>query len=276
MRHRSFREALRGVLTEGEMSRVATAFDVIGDIAVLEIPRELEKKKEQIAKTLLSVHKNIRVVLRKKTARKDSYRLRGYEHLAGERRTTTLHRESGCTFALDVTKTYFSVREGTERLRVAEQVRERERVLVMFSGVGPFAIVIAKRKAVDVVTVEINPVAYTYMVQNVRTNRVMHRVTPLLGDVKKMVPMLSLFDRVIMPLPHSAHMFLGVAIDALRKGGVLHFYSIQPEKDLFSEPIKQLERATREKNRTVKILAKRKVLPYAPRVYKVCVDAIIL
>ena len=273
MKPRSFKEALGSVLTKKEMEKTVTSFDVIGDIAILEVPERLERRKKAIANALLKVHKNIKVVLRKASGRGGPYRTHKLHFLAGAKRVTTVHHESSCTFALNVETCYFSMREATERQRIASLVKDGERVLVMFAGVGPYAIVIAKKKDVQMVAVEINPDAVAYMEKNVKANKVMHRVAPVLGDVKMVVPDFDKFDRVVMPLPLSAHEYLDVAIHALKKGGIVHFYSVQQEKDLYSEPMKVLEHEAKKMRRRVKIVDKRAVLPYAPRVWKVCVDA---
>ena len=85
----------------------------------------------------------------------------------------------------------------------------------MFAGVGCFSILIAK-KAVDakVYSIDINPVAYECMQENVRINRVFNRVFPLLGDSKEIVlsQLQGVADRVLMPLPELALEYLPYAL----------------------------------------------------------------
>ncbi|MBI4017850.1 MAG: class I SAM-dependent methyltransferase family protein, partial [Candidatus Aenigmarchaeota archaeon] len=69
------------------------AYDVVGDIAIVEIDDNAEFN--EIAKSIMGSHKNIKVVLRKVSERIGTHRTRTYAHLAGERRTTTVHKESG-------------------------------------------------------------------------------------------------------------------------------------------------------------------------------------
>lgn len=253
--------------------KIPGSYDVVGDIAIIELSDAAMPQRRKIANALMERHKNIRTVLLKLAGRKGTYRVRGYEHLAGQRKTRTTHAESGCRFAVDVARAYFSVREGSERLRIARYVKDKERVLVMFAGVGPYAIIIAKQKDAEVCAIEMNPVACSSMQANVRTNKVMHRVFPYCGDVRTIAPKLGLFDRVVMPLPKEGYMYLDVALRVLKKGGIVHFYSVEPKEDLWKNPLEQLTRAAQKATRRVHILDKHIVLPYAPRVYKVCVDA---
>jgi len=271
----SMREELAGKLSKKEMSFLRAGFDIIGNVAILEIPEELEAKKLVIAKVLLKIQKNVRTVCRKTSEREGTFRLRGLEVLAGNG-TETEHRESGCVFRLDVSKVYFSPREGTERQRIASQVRPKETVMVMFAGVGPYAIAIAKKqpKVGKIYSIEINPDAVRYMRENIRINKVQERVEPVLGDVKKASkPFCGKCDRVVMPLPKEGFRFLGEAFMCLKpKGGIIHFYSYAHEENLFQEAEGLLKKAAKKAGRSIKILQRKKVLPYGPRVFKVCLD----
>jgi tRNA (guanine37-N1)-methyltransferase len=80
-------------------------------------------------------------------------------------------------------------------------------------------------------------------------------------------------DRVVMPLPKEGYRFLPEAFACLKKkGGIIHFYSYAHEDDLFSEAEGLAQKAAKKAGRKIKILERRKVLPYGPRVFKVCLD----
>ena len=61
-------EALESLLSPDVIELVPRAYDLIGDIAVLEIPDELSKHKETIGRVFHQVHKNFVTVLAKKGA----------------------------------------------------------------------------------------------------------------------------------------------------------------------------------------------------------------
>jgi len=52
----------------------------------------------------------------------------------------------------------------TERIRIADQVKNGDKVVDMFAGIGPFSILIAKRfSEAEVIAVDKNPVAIKYL-----------------------------------------------------------------------------------------------------------------
>ncbi|MFB6216740.1 MAG: class I SAM-dependent methyltransferase family protein, partial [Candidatus Aenigmatarchaeota archaeon] len=156
-------------------------------------------------------HQNVKTILLKKGGLKGEYRVGDYEILYGEE-TETVHKEFGCRFRVDPTKVYFSERFSTERKRVVDQIKDGEKVLVMFAGVGPFAIMAAKlANPGKVVAVEKNPDGAEYLKENAELNKVEDVVEGIEGDVAEVVPELGTFDRIIMPLPESAQEFLPLA-----------------------------------------------------------------
>ncbi|MFH0889801.1 MAG: class I SAM-dependent methyltransferase family protein [Candidatus Aenigmatarchaeota archaeon] len=255
--------------------RTINSYDVIGNIAIVEIPEGADGT--EIAKQVMENNKNIRTVVKKNSGRIGTYRLNELEIIAGEKNLETTHKEHGMTYRLNVGKVYFSMREGEERQRISDKVGNNETVLLMFAGIGAYAIAIAKKRPdTKVYAVEINGDAYDYMRTNVRLNRVDNAVYPLKGDVRDVCEnMIEKFDRVIMPLPSGAHKFLDIAIKSLKRGGWIHFYTLskEGEEDYAKE---LLEKEAKKLGRVVVRAESRKVLPYAPRIWKRCVEARIL
>jgi len=252
-----------------------SSFDVIGHIAIIEIPERLKRKKKLIAKVIMSLNKHIKTVLEKASERKGIYRIRKYRFLAGEKNFETIHKEYGCIFKLDPTKVYFSPRELTERQRIASQVNENEVVMVMFAGVAPYAIQIAKKqpKVKEVIAIEINPIAVKYARENVVLNKVQDKVKVIEGDVRgKCKDFYGKCDRVVMPLPKGAEDFLDIAINCLKKEGHIHFYNWGAEPNIFENAEKIVKEKLGKMGIEYKIINKKKVLPYAPRKWKVCLD----
>jgi tRNA (guanine37-N1)-methyltransferase len=277
----TIRQHLKGKVPEDLLSIVPSSFDILGSrngaVAVIEVPDELALYEKEIAVAIQAVHKNIKSVLSKDSGREGEYRLRSLRLIAGDTETEVIHKESGCSFKLDPQVTYFSTRESTERERIAEMVRPGEDILVMFSGVSPIAVCIAKRHPdVTVTAIEINPDAHGYAVENVKLNKVTDRVKPILGDVRDVCPSLNtVFDRVLMPLPKGAHMFLDVAVSMVKPVGLLHFYHWAPEDDLYSEAERLVVEAAAEAGRRAEFVGGVKVSLYSPRVYKVRVDMVV-
>jgi tRNA (guanine37-N1)-methyltransferase len=197
----------------------------VGDIAIVKLPDLSLTEKRRVAKMLLEEMKNVHVVVEQEGGIEGEYRLRKLRHLAGEKRTDTVHRENGCVFRVDIGGCYFSPRLSTERLRVAQEVSKKERVLNMFAGVGPFSILIAKTAGARVTSCELNKLAVKLHVENNTTNRVANLVTVIQGDAGDIPKLLGVkFDRILMPLPAGADKFLPVALRLIRKGGMIHYY----------------------------------------------------
>ena len=267
-------EALAGILKPGEIEQVVTSFDLLGELAIVEITEELERKRKEIGEAVMKVHKAVRTVAVKRGPMEGEFRIRKLEVIAGKKKTETNYKESGCVFLLDPAKVYFSPRLSFERERIAGLVGDKERVLVMFAGVGPFPIVIAKKNPGAIVSaIELNPVAFDYMVRNIRSNKVEESVSPVFGDVREAVPLLfeGWADRILMPLPKGAEEFLDVALIAAKKGAVVHVYTFTRVGDE-EKKAREIVGKIRGLGRRAKLLAFRTVRPFAPHVDQISVD----
>ncbi len=273
---RSLKEALKGKLNKKEREHLVASFDVLGNIAIIEIRPELEKKEKIIGEALLSVSKNLETVCKKTAAHKGIYRVEPVKIIAGRRNLTATYRESGCVFKIKLGKVFFSPRLGTERLRISKLIKKGETVAVLFAGVGPFAIVFAKNsKMKKAYAVELNPIAYDEMLENIELNKVGERVVPILGDVKKIAPkeLKGKCDRVAMPLPKGGEAFLDEAIACLKpEGGVIHFYNFVEADDPYKEPLTQIRKAAAKVGRKVRIMRKSKVRSFSPAIIQIVVD----
>jgi len=231
---RRLRKILSEVLPPHELVYVYNSYDILGDIAILRLTDTSRKHGQIIAEAIMSVHKNVKTVLAQTSPIYGDFRLRKLEYVAGENKTATVHKESGCLFFVDVEECYFSPRLFYERMRIARQVRNGEVVVNMFAGVGCFSIVIAKHSHVEkVYSIDVNPAAIRYMQENVRLNRVYEKVMPILGDAKEVIEkrLCNVSDRVLMPLPEKAFEYLPHALLALKKtGGWIHYHDFEHAK----------------------------------------------
>jgi len=272
MEPRNLKVALKGKLSKKELDNLVRSYDIIGDIAIIEIPEVLEKKEKLIASTLLEMVKPVKVVVRKVGAHKGQLRLQKFKILVGERRKTALYKENGVRMKIHIEKVYFSTRFGTERLRIAKQIKKGEDVLIMFSGAAPFPLVFAKNsEARKIVGVELNKAGHEMGEENVRLNKFKH-IELYCGDVRAVVPKLKKkFDRICMPLPKGGEDYLDIALGAVRKGGIVHFYDFSGE-DAFGEAKKKVKEACKKAKKSCKILGLTKCGQQSPRVWRICVD----
>jgi len=277
MKHESLKEALSGILSEDEMDALIGSFDIVGDIAIIEIPDALESRENEIGNALLSVHKNLKTALRKLSPMEGEFRVRRVKCIAGEGRTTTLYKESGAVMELDVAKVYFSVRLSHERTRIAGLVKPGERILALFAGVGPFPLVIAKtHKDAEIIAIELNPDAVAFMEKNIARNKAKN-VRAMLGDAREIVMSgyRNYADRIIMPLPHSAHEFLDAAFAGAKDSGTVHFYTFAGLADPFREALEKAESAAKASGVGIEVASQRIVRPYSPQTVQVVLDLVV-
>ncbi|MGI8833384.1 MAG: class I SAM-dependent methyltransferase [Nitrososphaeraceae archaeon] len=271
------RTLLGDVPTADERRSVYSSFDAIGDIVIMKIPDSLLYKKYAIGNRLLENLNSANSVFLQTSAIEGDYRLRKLELLAGTNRTVTEHHEHGCRFKVDVSKVYFSPRLSTERLRIAEKVRDNEIVTNMFAGVGTFSILIAKQNPRSVVfNIDSNARASLLCLVNAKLNRVQDRVFPFCGDAKYIASKIlsGVSNRVLMPLPERAKEFVGSAIACLKQqGGTIHYFAhvgSQNKKDAINEGILNTTNAFKDYNHL--IAGTRVVREVGPRLYQIVSD----
>ncbi len=277
---RSLEEVLEGELPPSLIASLPASFDVIGDIVVVEFPPEFSGNERVVAAGILKVHKNVNAVFSKAGPVSGDNRIRPLQHLAGEDRTVTVHKEFGCRFKVDLAKAYFSPRLSTEHQRVASMVKPGECVVDMFAGVGPFSILIARRfEKVEVHAVDSNPEAVRLIEENVRLNKLKGVVKAWAGDARTVVEknLHGGATRVIMNHPSKARKFVDVACQALREnGGVLHYYMFTDGLDFAEKAVKELEEALSLCSWTLKEkIGARAVRGIGPMQWQVVVDAMV-
>ena len=210
------------------------SYDTIGDIAILKFPESTKhSEKQSLAKTLLKERLNIKTVLEKSDKIKGRLRTYKVKFLAGARKTITIHKESGCVFKLDVSTCYFSPRLSNERLEIANSIKKKHSVLVLFAGVSPYSIVIAKiAKPKKVVSIELGRDCCKYGQENVKINK-LNNVKIIQGDVKRLIPKLKeKFDVIVMPRPQLPETFLKQALLVSKKGTLIFFRVFGKQEDL--------------------------------------------
>lgn len=264
---------LANILPSPLLANLPRALDIVGDIAIVEVPSELKPYEKLIGMAILKAHRNVKTVLAKAGAISGIYRTREFVFIAGEPKTCTIHREFGCQYYVDVAKAYFSPRLSHEHQRVALLVKKDEVVLDLFAGVGPFSILIAKTVDSKIYAIDINPEAFVLLKKNILLNRVQNRVMPMLGNARQIVcdKFANIADRVIMNLPESAIDFVDIACTALKLGGgIIHFYSFIRQPDsldlLESRFAEAVEKAGRKAKQPLCARIVRETAPYQQQI----------
>ena len=272
-KRKTWRQRLKEKLTEEEYDNLITAHDIVGSIAIIEIPEELEHREKDVAEALLKANKNIKTVLKKAGEHSGTFRTQDMEYVAGEKTKNAIHKENGVRLKVNVEDMYFSARLSTERKRISKKVKKGEFILIMFSGCAPYPCVFAKNtEAQETIGVEINPKAHDFGVENVHMNNLDETIDLVQGDVREVVPELNKkFDRICMPLPKSSEDFLDLALSASKKETIIHFYDFLHE-DEFDEAERKVKEACEKAGFSYEVLELVKCGQYSPRKYRVCLD----
>ncbi len=216
---------LKDKLEELGIQDIGSSFDIIGDVIIIQFPDKFKGQKK-VASVLMDIHKHVKTVCKKIGKIEGEERIPKIVKVLGNG-TETIHKENGFSFKLDVKKVFFTPRMQNERLRVINQIKKDEKVLDMFAGIGPYAIPAAKKS--NVYAIDINPPAIKYLKENAKLNKV--QLSSFVGDCKKIIKKQDLksFDRVIMNFPKGAINFLDIAINSVKKGGIIHLYCFEKE-----------------------------------------------
>lgn len=269
------------------MNREIHSYDIFGNIALAKFSKDIkEAEKKRFGKKLLNENKSIKTILEKTGKFKGRLRKMQTKYIIGEKTKEVLYKENGCVFRFNIDETYFSPRLSNERKEIAGKIKTGEIVLVMFAGVAPFPIVIAKNsKAKKVYSNEINREANKYAQMNIALNNLKNRVELVSGDVKKISAKIisqpikkrddrnsekipSKFDVIIMPRPQLKDSFLKEAFILSKKGTRIYYYDFCPEneKNLIVEKIKTEAKKYKKKIKILNVKNAGEIGPYKVRV----------
>lgn len=256
------------------------AFDVLGNIALVNFNDGTSLRDKKIfADKILKENNAIKTVLEKKGKVKGRLRKIETIHISGDKTKEVLYRENGCSFRFNIDTTYFSPRLSGERKDVSSKIKKDDEVLVMFAGVAPFSIVIAKNKNVKkVYSNEINREANKYAKLNIELNNLKSKVELVNGDIKKVAENLrkekKKFDVIVMPRPNLKESFLKYAFDLSKKGTRIFYYGfcrVGEEKLIIAEIKAEAKKAKKK----VRIIRKKKAGEIAPYKIRLRVDLVV-
>jgi len=181
-----------------------------------------------------------------------------------------IHREGGVRYMFDVAKIMFSSGNLPERTSIASKVRDGDVVVDLFAGIGYFTLPIALHARPDrVYACELNPVAFHYLRENLRLNRVAN-VIPLAGDCRDTAPR-GVADVVLMG-HFSARDYLDVAFDVLRGAGLLIYHELCAKEQFPQVPLAHLTDAAQARWYDVESAHSRILKSYAPGIVHSVLD----
>ena len=261
--------------------RIQRSYNILGNIAIVNFSEGVKSSdKKKFANQILKNNSVVKTVLEKSGNFKGRLRKMTTKFLAGEKNKEVLYRENGCVFRFNVDTTYFSPRLSNERKEISDLMPRGKEVLVMFAGVAPFSIVIAKNSKVKkVYSNEINREANKYAKLNVELNKVKEKIEFVNGDAKKVCEKLRLqkkkFDIVVMARPNLRETFLEDALKVSKKGTVIYYYGFCRIEDA-GKLVDNLKEKAKESGRKIKVLETKTAGEIAPYKIRLRIDFMVL
>jgi len=260
-----------------DLNKLPAKYKVLGDLAIIKLPDDYSHLSKEIGRIILKNDPRVRSVLNLVEGIQGVFREPRVELIAGDVNTETTIIENECQFKLDAKKLMFCLGNQHERLRMSKIVFSDEVVIDMFAGIGQFSIPIAVHcRPRRIFSIELNPLAYRYLLENIFLNGVDHIVYPIQGDSKKIVSKLLKHraDRIIMGYVERTHEFLEAAMMGVKvEGGIIHYHNVYKINDLFQKPINEVKLAAMESNREVeRITHMRIVKSFGPGLVHAVID----
>ena len=206
----------------------------IGHVLIIDLKDELAPARFDIGATYLKYVPRVQTVLWRRAPTDLTIRKPHYEIIAGKNNTVVLFKENGVKYVLDASKLTFSAGNHHERIRLVNLVKQSshpERVLDMFACVGNLSMPLAVHvPQVEIVAIELNPLAYMYLRKTIKLNHVQERYHPILGDNRKITPE-GYFNRILMGYFGISNLQLKKAVESLDpyQGGWIHLHELQPD-----------------------------------------------
>lgn len=181
----TLKDYLIDILPEENINLVNRSFEIVGSIAIVEIPEELDVFSSQIGEALLKVNSSIKTVLKKSGFHHGEFRTQDLKYVAGINTKETIYLENGISLILNPETVYFSARLSTERAELMNNLKEGQRVLVMFSGVGPYSFVGLKKQPniSSMTSIELNPQGTKYSLESLELNKNILKKSKIFQDL---------------------------------------------------------------------------------------------
>jgi tRNA wybutosine-synthesizing protein 2 len=272
------KERLKESLTEVELSTLPRGFQTVGKVIILKLNSILIKKRNIIGKAYLELFPNIRSIYINLGKIIGTFREpENIEYLAGEDNPIVEHKEHGVIYRFDITKIMFSKGNINERKYLATLVKNGEIIVDMFAGIGYFSLPIAKNSSPEkIFSIEINPVSYKFLVENIRINHLEDLITPILGDSKEEVLNLNKSgiraDRVLMGVLPAPKDYIKEGLSLTKDNGTIFHYEGIVSKDEFPSLFDEFNKEAKDLGFKTELKQQRIIKSYGPNLYHTVLD----
>jgi tRNA G37 N-methylase Trm5 len=186
---KTIRDLLQGKIPEEDLHDINRSFEVVGDIAITEIKEEHQKYEKEIGEAILKINKSIKTVLKKDGIHGGEFRTQKLTYIAGENKKETIYTENGIRLCLNPETVYFSSKLSTERGELLSEIEDDSRVLIFFSGCGPYSFVTLKKNpdVARITSIELNPEGHKYALKSLELNKNIIKKSELYQNLKEFI-----------------------------------------------------------------------------------------
>jgi len=247
-----FISLLKSEFPEEPWEEISLKFDQIGSICLLRLDPEKTTKRfrTRAGQLIIATYPKITTAVNKKDITRGVERIYPIEYLSGVNNYKSWHREYGVNIKIDLENAYFNPRLAEEHRRISQEVKRGEKILDLFTGVGPFALHIAKVVECEVYAVDINATAISCLKESIRKNKLKGEIFPITGDAREILQKNITYDRIIINLPRKSIEFLESASGSVKKDGFIYLYQFI---DNIKSPIQFMESLIEEKLKNIQM-----------------------
>ena len=246
----NFSDHLMNEFPNEPWDEISLKFDQIGSIGLLRLDPENTTKKfrERVGQLIIKNFPKITTTVNKKDITSGVERIYPMEFLSGVKNYQSWHREYGVNIKIDLEHAYFNPRLAEEHRKISNEIKKGEKILDLFTGVGPFALQIAKAVECQVYAVDINPHAISCLKESILRNKLKGEIFPIIGNAMTILKEKKTYDRIIINLPEKSVDFLELALGNVKNNGFIYFYQFI---DNVKSPIQLMESIIEEKLKNV-------------------------
>ncbi|MBU3957750.1 MAG: class I SAM-dependent methyltransferase family protein [Nanoarchaeota archaeon] len=266
------REKLERELPENELNLLPRRYQIVGKILLLKLKPGLLKRRKIIGAAILELLPYLQTVCLQKRI-SFAERKPEIEAIAGKKSFLALHRENGCLFEMDVSKSMFSKGNKAEKARLASLIKPGETVIDMFAGIGYWTIPVAKfTGAKKVFAIDINAEAADFLERNAFLNNVSMKVEILKGDCADFADKLeNIADSIIMGCLFETEKFLPAALKMAKDGCIIHFHR-NADMENIGRIKEKLAGIAEKSGCEIAFIDTARVKSYAPKIWHIVMD----
>jgi tRNA wybutosine-synthesizing protein 2 len=269
---------LQGKIPEELMELLPRGFQELEKNVILRLKPELEPYQSFIAEAIHELYPAMKAVWTRGDIVGQFREPSGLKLLWGLNDPIVTVTENSVKYRFDFTKIMFAKGNMHERQRIPKKIAKDDVVVDMFAGIGYFSLGIAKHsEAKKVYSIELNPVSYEFLRQNIALNKLESIIEPIHGDCKLVVPELAQrgikADKILMGIIPEPVEYIPAALSVSKPGTIIFYEGVDKEDG--QEMFQRFKSSAGSLGKEVELVEVRVVKNYKPHLFHV-VDSILI